>query len=83
MELCKNIHESNPSEKYIEFLLGQKDSKGRSAYVIAAETEAFTVLESPEVGTIVNKMWVGKLRHDGFFAYSSLNRFLEYSSTKS
>ena len=83
MELCKNIHESNPSEKYIEFLLGQKDSKGRSAYVIAAETEAFTVLESPEVGTIVNKMWVGKLRHDGFFAYSSLNRFLENSSTKS
>ena len=83
MELCKNIHESNPNEKYIEFLLGQKDSKGRSAYVIAAETEAFTVLESPEVGTIVNKMWVGKLRHDGFFAFSSLSRFLENSNTKS
>ena len=26
MELCRNIHEANPSEKYIEFLLGQKDS---------------------------------------------------------
>jgi hypothetical protein len=56
MELCKNIHEANPSEKYIEFLLGQKDSRGRTAYLIAAETGAFTVLESPEVGTIVNKI---------------------------
>ena len=82
MELCRNIHEANPSEKYIEFLLGQKDSRGRTAYLIAAETEAFTVLESPEVGTIVNKMWVGRLRHDGIFAFSSLKKFLESPTTK-
>ena len=82
MELCRNIHEANPSEKYIEFLLGQKDSRGRTAYLIAAETEAFTVLESPEVGTIVNKMWVGRLRHDGIFSFSSLKKFLESPTTK-
>ena len=82
MELCRNIHEANPSEKYIEFLLGQKDSRGRSAYLIAAETEAFTILESPEVGTIVNKMWVGRLRHDGIFSFSSLKKFIESPNNK-
>ena len=82
MTFCKNIYEAKPNERYIKFLLGQKDSKGRSAYQIAAEIEAYMVLESPEVGTIVNKMWVGKLRHDGICQFSSLKRFLENPTGK-
>ena len=82
MTFCKNIYEAKPNERYIKFLLGQKDSNGRSAFQIAAEIEAYMVLESPEVGTIVNKMWVGKLRHDGIFAFSSLMKFLENPTGK-
>lgn len=82
MTFCKNIHEANPNEKYIKFLLGQKDSKGRSGYQIAAETEAYMVLESPEVGTIVNKMWVGRLRDEGLCGFSSLMKYLELATVK-
>jgi hypothetical protein len=77
---CQNIQEANPDEKYIRFLMTQKDIKQRSVFQIAAENNFYTVMESPEIGTIVKKMWNGKLSYDSFFDYSSLYRFLELST---
>ena len=82
MEICKNIDESNPNEKYIKFLLSQKDSKGRSAYEIAANTPGCTILESTKLGTIVDNMWQGRLRFDGIFDFSSLLKFIESPKEK-
>ena len=76
MIFCRNVQEAKPNDQYVKFLLGQKDSRGRAAYHIAAEIEAYAVLQSPEVGTIVNKMWVGKISFDSFFDYSSIYRFI-------
>ena len=82
MEICKNIDEANSNEKYIKFLLSQKDSKGRSGYEIAASTPGCTVLESPKIATIVDNMWQGKLRFYGFFDFSSLLRIIESPKEK-
>ena len=82
MEICKNIDEANSNEKYIKFLLSQKDSKGRSGYEIAANTPGCTVLESPKIATIVDNMWQGKLRFYGFFDFSSLLRLIESPKEK-
>ena len=59
-EYCKNIQESNQQTSYIEYLMLQKDTRGRSAFVIASENKIFGLLETPEIGTIVKKMWDGK-----------------------
>jgi hypothetical protein len=80
---CQNIQEANPDEKYIRFLMTQKDIKQRSGFQIAAENNFYYVMESPEIGTIVKKMWNGKLSYDSFFDYSSLFRYLEQSGVKS
>ena len=82
MEICKNIDESNPNEKYIKFLLSQKDSKGRSAYEIAANINGCPILESNKIGTIVDNMWQGRLRFDGIFDFSSLLKFIESPKEK-
>ena len=82
MEICKNIDESNPNEKYIKFLLSQKDSKGRSAYEIAANISSCPILESTKIGTIVDNMWQGHLRFDGIFDFSSLLKFIEAPKEK-
>ena len=82
MEICKNIDESNPNEKYIKFLLSQKDSKGRSAYEIAANIPGCSLLESNKIGTIVDNMWQGRLRYDGLFDFSSLLKFIESPKEK-
>ena len=82
MEICKNIDESNPNEKYIKFLLSQKDSKGRSAYEIAANIYGCPILESTKIGTIVDNMWQGRLRFDGIVDFSSLLKFIEAPKEK-
>ena len=82
MRICKNIDESNSNEKYIKFLLSQKDSKGRSAYEIAANINGCTLLESTKIGTIVNNKWQGSLRFDGLFDFSSLLKFIESPKEK-
>jgi len=58
----------------------QKDLKGRTVFQIASENNFYIVLQSPEIGTIVKKMWNGKLIHEGFLSSSSLFRFLEDTS---
>ena len=46
MTICKNIDESTSDEKYIKFLLSQKDSKGRTGYEIASNIPGCPILES-------------------------------------
>jgi len=76
---CKSIQNSNPSEKYIKHLMTQKDLRGRTALQIAAENFFYQVLETPEIGVIVNKMWNGRLIGDGILATSSFYKYLEES----
>lgn len=76
-QFCRNIQEANPDEGYIKFLMTQKDSRGRSAFQIASENSFYPVLETAEVGTIVKKMWNGNLSNNGFFAASSMHRYLD------
>ena len=79
---CKIIQDSNPNEKYIKFIMTQKDLRGRTVFQIASENSFYLVLQTPEIGTIVKKMWNGRLIHDGFLSSSSLYRFLEDDSFK-
>lgn len=79
---CKNIQDSNPNEKYIKFIMTQKDLRGRTVFQIAAENSFYLVLQTPEIGTIVKKMWNGRLVYDSFVYSSSLYRFLEDSSMR-
>ena len=79
-KFCSNIQEANPDEKYIKFLMTQKECKGRSAYQIAADNNYFEVLKSPELGTIVQKMLNGRLSHDGIMAFSSISKYVSHSA---
>lgn len=75
-KFVNNIQEANPNEVYIKFLMQQKDIKGRNSFEIASDNDFFNVLESPELGTIVKKMWNGKLSAHPLTMSSSINRFL-------
>ena len=75
-EYCKNIQESNQQTSYIEYLMLQKDTRGRSAFVIASENKIFGLLETPEIGTIVKKMWDGKLSKNSIYSASSMHRYI-------
>ena len=76
LEYCKNLQESNASEDYIAYLMKQKDTRNRSAFQIASENSLYYLLETPEIGTIIKKMWDGKLSYNSFYTASSLHRFI-------
>ena len=76
IEFCKNVQESNHNESYISFLMKQKDTKDRTAFQIISELQLYTLLETPEIGTIVKKMWNGTLSTNSLFSASSIRRFL-------
>jgi hypothetical protein len=80
MQFCHNIQEANPDENYIKFLMTQKDSRGRTGLQIASENSFYHVLETPEIGIIVNKMWNGKVSNNGFFAPCSMHRYINNES---
>jgi len=79
MTICKNIDESNSDEKYIKFLLSQKDSKGRTGYEIAANIPGCPILESNKIGNIVDNMWQGHLRYEGIFDFNILLNSIQSS----
>ena len=82
MTICKNIDESTSDEKYIKFLLSQKDSKGRTGYEIAAYIPGCPILESNKIGNIVDNMWQGHLRYEGIFDFNILLRFINSPKSK-
>lgn len=53
MTIYKNIEESTSNEKYIKFLLSQKDSKGRTGYEISANISGSPNLESNTIIIII------------------------------
>lgn len=65
MELSKNIQNSSIDENYIKYLMTQKDTRKRTTLQVASENSFFEVLQNPEIGTIVGKMWNGKISHNG------------------
>jgi hypothetical protein len=65
LEFCKNLQYSNQDENYIRFLMTQKDSKSRTAFQIASDNSFLEVLQNPEIGTIIGKMWNGEISHNG------------------
>ena len=73
---CKSIQDSNQEESYLNYLMKQKDTKGRFAFQIAYQNEILTLFENPEIGTIVKKMWEGTISNNGFLAASSMHRYL-------
>ena len=75
-EYCKNIQEANPTESYISYLMKQKDTLNRSAFQITSEYQYYSLLETPEIGTVVRKMWEGKISYNNLYAASALHRYL-------
>ena len=76
LEFAKNIQESTQQEQYISYLMKQKDTKRRTAFQIASENSVYELLETPEIGTIIKKMWDGTLSNNGLLTASSMHRFL-------
>ncbi len=78
---CKSIQISKNDEKYIKYLMTQKDLRGRTVFQIAAENNFFLILETPEIGTIVKKLWNGKVTNNGILSSSSFQKYLDESTT--
>jgi hypothetical protein len=76
VDYCKKIQEANPHESYVRYLMKQKDTRKRNAYTIIIEHKLYVLLETAEIGTIVQQMWEGKLSNNGLLIASSLYRFL-------
>lgn len=66
IELAKNIQLANSEEDYIRFIMTQKDSKRRTVLQIASDNNFLEILQNPEIGTIVGKMWNGRINHNGY-----------------
>ena len=47
----------------------QKDSRNRTAFQIASDNNFLDVLQNPEIGTIIGKMWNGEISHNGIKIY--------------
>ena len=73
---CKSIQDSNQEESYLNYLMKQKDTKGRNSFQIACQNDILILFENPEIGTIVKKMWDGTINNNGFQAASSMHRYL-------
>ena len=73
---CKSIQDSNQEESYLNYLMKQKDTKGRNSFQIACQNDILILFENPEIGTIVKKMWDGTISNNGFLAASSMHRYL-------
>ena len=43
----------------------QKDSRKRTVFQICSDNAFLEVLQCPEIGTIVGKMWNGKISYNG------------------
>ena len=76
LQFCKIIQKSSTQESYIRYLMKQKDTKGRNSFQIVSNYSYFSLLETPEIGTIVKKMWKGKVNDNGFMVASSMHRYI-------
>ena len=79
IELSKNVQYVNSDEEYIKFIMKQKDTKNRTAMEIASENNFLELLQNPEIGTIVGKMWNGKINHNGIFLFIKRISFCKFS----
>ena len=76
IDFCQGIQESIHNENEIAYLMKQKDSKDRSVFQIISDNQLYQLLETPEIGLIIKKMWDGTLNSNGLKNSSSLSRFL-------
>ena len=76
IEFCKSIQESIHDEASISYLMKQKDTKERTVFQIVSDNQLYQLLETPEIGTAIKKMWDGVLNSNGLNMTSSLYRFL-------
>ena len=76
IDFCQGIQESIHNENEIAYLMKQKDSKDRSVFQIISDNQLYQLLETPEIGLIIKKMWDGTLNSNGLRNSSSLSRFL-------
>ena len=76
LQFCENIQNSSTDELYIKFLMEQRSISGKTAFQISAENNFYSVLNNPNIGTIVGKMWNGEISYNSLFKASSLSRFL-------
>ena len=54
----------------------QKDTRERTVFQIVSDNHLYQLLETPEIGTVIKKMWDGVLNSNGLTNTSSLYRFL-------
>ena len=76
--LAYHIQTSLTNEETIIFYLKtQTDINGRSALEIYAENQFFDVLEDPNVGLIIGKLWIGSTEPEiNIYKFSRLTRIL-------
>ena len=76
IEFCKSVQESIHDESSISYLMKQKDTRKRTVFQIVSDNHLYQLLETPEIGTVIKKMWDGVLNSNGLKMTSSLYRFL-------
>ncbi len=76
IEFCKSVQESIHDESSISYLMKQKDTRKRTVFQIVSDNHLYQLLETPEIGTVIKKMWDGVLNSNGIKMTSSIYRFL-------
>lgn len=76
IEFCQSVQESIHDESSISYLMKQKDTRERTVFQIVSDNHLYQLLETPEIGTVIKKMWDGVLNSNGLTNTSSLYRFL-------
>ena len=76
IEFCQSAQETIHDESSISYLMKQKDTRERTVFQIVSDNHLYQLLETPEIGIVIKKMWNGVLNSNGIKNTSSLYRFL-------
>ena len=67
-------------EDELKYLVFQdQDYLGRNALTIASFNRFYEILEDPDIGSIVSKMWSGNVKNFGIWGASSIVKSCHYA----
>lgn len=72
IELGDSIEDAIKEEEELRYFLTQRDSRWRNVLTILSKNRFHELLKNEEIGTIVNKMWLGPKRNHGIMGASTI-----------
>ena len=73
LELAMKIESKIKEEDELKHLVFcELDYLGRNSLTIASFNRFYEILEDPDIGSIVSKLWAGNVKNEGIWAASSI-----------